>query len=1574
MKRLLAVLALLAVALPVFAQQQFQTLQKGFQPEKLYHYDSIDSVNVFNGNLVVVLPIGAGYSLNGGLSYQLTLSFNSKAWDLLAEEGGKVHAMPARRSNAGIGWILGMGRYVAAGEPSNETGSDVYEAPDGGDHLFNAIIHGRCADGSCPSTSDGSNLRRRTVVAGSVIEIDFPDGSVRRFEKSGSEWKLTRISGPLSTDAVTITYGTVATTACPEANSTWTISDSRGRTHSVCFKDRKVDGVARPMVDRVVLLSPAASEAVYQFHYVQATNLQAPPEDNDHDLEGWSRIHSGPQLVKIDLPSTGTDDAPTFQFGYGHSGVEITSLTLPTLGRISYQYETFHIPPLNYCGGISNDVSYIFGGQTTGVFRRTFTPAVPAGQTATASQWEYQTSLVRRGTGSQGYTSEDCAAGTGGSPVWAQLYDEFLVTIVDPAGNKTVNHFSVWPGNLRDGQSHADPSPGGALHLHYGLPYGEKKGDLYLSQESFEKGTGGALTLKRTNWVRHDVDDIGVTPPTEPQAPHRLAAQKTEYTDDTGCGGVCWTSSESTDWDGYGHYRVVTTKGNFNGSTLAPEWRKSTTSWNKENGVARTILPGHKWILNTFEDVTTTDGSKTIVQQSCFDLNTGFLKAYRQLAGQTPWSSDLVAIYDKDTSGHFVSEKHYGGDRMYLPNAANTQYLCSALSALATATARFSLTHTWQHGRPAKSKHANTTFFDADTTVDLYGVVTSARDSAEVETSYTYDVNGRVKTITPAGGASVSYAYKSATADTNGALLTPARVIETTTSLAAGTIQREYQFDSFGRFWREKKQVPSIDGSALIWNLRETKFDGLGRAASTSETVELPSAANELTFSPAALTSLTYDAFGRKTSVTAPDGSIGTWSYQGVRKNTRTTSGGGHRTTPLQIQVTETYDSFGRMAAVSEQSGASGAAVKTTYTYGLGGQLSGVHMAGSASEGVQNRLFDYDGRGLLVWESHPESGLTAYEYDARGLVYTRDRGAAQTEFDQKFDYDDAERLITVYSRDPANPAGYRLLKEFDYAIQNEAAANGEPIDYVNGKLRSAKRYNYPLFEPLLYPELKEQEIRVTEIYAYRDAGGRPSARWTKIENVADGAPQTYKLTYHKVAYNDLGLPASVTYPSCTQCGTPPGFWRTISTVYDKGVLKGLNDFVPKITYWPNGMRYQLEHKNGIVDTQTVDPSGMARPASLSAGLYNSCTAPKIVQATTGGTVSGSAVTLSVTVTGTAPLSYQWYIADTGAPIPSATGSTYDAMPPQTTEYYVEVANACNTVVSRTMRVAVGNCVEPWITSATASRNTNGSYTLTAAAHGTATLTYTWRRLPDNALVGTGVTVQTPVLTAPTEYVLTVTNSCGGTGDSEQVYAGEKPPLAAPAFIEAKMTPPVGNNPLTVSVSWGSSDGASSYKLERLDASSDAEWVQVAEQIGTSYTDNNVTPNAAYAYRVRASRGNPDYSPYSLADLATTVAFSPVIVGVTRPSISHFAELLTAVNAIRATAGWAAVSWSNILSPADPLPAPATSILAKHIVALRARMNEAIHAVGVPVSGYSDSDPHLKSIKASQLLELQTRAN
>src|SRR5205823_1753393 len=81
-QRLLAAASTLFVTAIALAQQQLPTLEKGIQPEKLYQFHDIDSVNIFNGNLIITLPIGLSCPLNGGATYNFVLSYNSNVWDL----------------------------------------------------------------------------------------------------------------------------------------------------------------------------------------------------------------------------------------------------------------------------------------------------------------------------------------------------------------------------------------------------------------------------------------------------------------------------------------------------------------------------------------------------------------------------------------------------------------------------------------------------------------------------------------------------------------------------------------------------------------------------------------------------------------------------------------------------------------------------------------------------------------------------------------------------------------------------------------------------------------------------------------------------------------------------------------------------------------------------------------------------------------------------------------------------------------------------------------------------------------------------------------------------------------------------------------------------------------------------------------------------------------------------------------------------------------------------------------------------------------------------------------------------
>lgn len=98
--------------------------------------------------------------------------------------------------------------------------------------------------------------------------------------------------------------------------------------------------------------------------------------------------------------------------------------------------------------------------------------------------------------------------------------------------------------------------------------------------------------------------------------------------------------------------------------------------------------------------------------------------------------------------------------------------------------------------------------------------------------------------------------------------------------------------------------------------------------------------------------------------------------------------------------------------------------------------------------------------------------------------------------------------------------------------------------------------------------------------------------------------------------------------------------------------------------------------------QSVYPGGTCGPA---------CVPPVITGQPQSSTVPvGTAVTLSVTATGTGPLSYQWYVGasgNTANPIPSS-GPTITVTPGMTTSYWVRVSNGCGTANSSTATITV----------------------------------------------------------------------------------------------------------------------------------------------------------------------------------------------------------------------------------------------------------------------------------------------
>ena len=60
-RALIVTLGSLLAVVPLSAQQQFPTLERGLNAGGLYQFAGIDNVNVFNGNLTISIPIGQAY-------------------------------------------------------------------------------------------------------------------------------------------------------------------------------------------------------------------------------------------------------------------------------------------------------------------------------------------------------------------------------------------------------------------------------------------------------------------------------------------------------------------------------------------------------------------------------------------------------------------------------------------------------------------------------------------------------------------------------------------------------------------------------------------------------------------------------------------------------------------------------------------------------------------------------------------------------------------------------------------------------------------------------------------------------------------------------------------------------------------------------------------------------------------------------------------------------------------------------------------------------------------------------------------------------------------------------------------------------------------------------------------------------------------------------------------------------------------------------------------------------------------------------------------------------------------------
>lgn len=186
-----------------------------------------------------------------------------------------------------------------------------------------------------------------------------------------------------------------------------------------------------------------------------------------------------------------------------------------------------------------------------------------------------------------------------------------------------------------------------------------------------------------------------------------------------------------------------------------------------------------------------------------------------------------------------------------------------------------------------------------------------------------------------------------------------------------------------------------------------------------------------------------------------------------------------------------------------------------------------------------------------------------------------------------------------------------------------------------------------------------------------------------------------------------------------------------------------------------------------------------------------CSQPSITAQSGNATVAqGQTITLSVTATGSTPLTYQWYDGLSGDTT-NAVGSnqpTFTTPPINSTKnYWVKVSNTCGAANSTTITLTPAACAKPNITLEPQSQTlaSGASVQLSVGHGGTSPFSYQWylgnTGDVSNPVAGeTNRTFNTPAITKTTSYWVRITNSCGS-ADSQTATLTIQGQCAAPSF-------------------------------------------------------------------------------------------------------------------------------------------------------------------------------------------------
>jgi RHS repeat-associated protein len=332
-----------------------------------FHHSSVDSVNLYNGNLTIPIALGPAYPVGPKLKFQAVMVYNSRVQDWghpTSQESDFSYLLLTGDPALGIGWTFTLGAIKLCKQGADS--GFCYIGPDGGSHLF-PIVAGQYA-----KAKDGSQFQLHDMGSFGPYEMWDGDGNHYAFGQhvtgyddggaspgyihdfgSGTDgWYLTEVKDPFG-NAYSVTYrpggGTplwsYADGGCSGVNQThmrtpagsgsWIPQSINLPTGTVTIGTTSVSTVTGSMIGSFtfpVLVGNVSTTRTWTLQYGVSTFSEmcnGTPTYTTANL---------PVISAVQLPSD-VPGSPSYQFTYGGCVAGLLSrLTLPTGATVDYQY------------------------------------------------------------------------------------------------------------------------------------------------------------------------------------------------------------------------------------------------------------------------------------------------------------------------------------------------------------------------------------------------------------------------------------------------------------------------------------------------------------------------------------------------------------------------------------------------------------------------------------------------------------------------------------------------------------------------------------------------------------------------------------------------------------------------------------------------------------------------------------------------------------------------------------------------------------------------------------------------------------------------------------------------------------------------------------------------------------------------------------------------------------------------------------------------------------------------------------------------------------------------------------